>query len=739
MRAPFQRSSLACALLCLLAAGCEDDAAGDAVTQVVVDVDAEPSLQPQISELQLRVTGSDGKGELDRRLERLMQSVRPGQDGEPEWPVRIALVPREGDATRVFELSASAFDADGQLLTVARLITGYVEHQTRYARLMIQASCVGKTCLPLETCEQGTCIDAWRDPDSLVSFDGKPKTGLDAGDTVGPPTVTTDAGADAAIVGPGPGPALDAATDGGADAAIAADCEPDTTRCDDGGLFSCGDDGAWDDGVPCAYACIRGECTGECVPDSVGCLQGSIPRVCNDDAEWEDGAACPAVCIDGACAASCDEGVAQCSGQDLLTCGGDGAWSEPEPCEFLCDDETDACVGECIPDSQQCVGLELQVCGNDAQWDTVVTCPNRCEADPDEEGTFRCGGDCPPDSTRCDSVTELATCGDDAEWDDPVTCEDQACGGTPAACRGSCSPGTTQCADTSTLQRCNDSGSYEDTDCAEQDDTCVESGGGASCTGDCAPGQQQCSSNRVQSCNASGGWENAPGNCTISDQTCVEVGTTASCTGECAPGQTACIDGDAHACDDGDFSETDDCTPPGEICRSGACVANDPYPVGETTALPADGWVDFSPSNDTWYVVPITVTRTANVLALRVLVRAGVAGALARMALWEDDGGVPAAFVAQTDNISLSAAGAASDAPVPLATQVEPGTYWIGAKLSGGAALYRDSTSTVDGYFYSQAFATNPATSMAPFPIGSAGTLLNGNYNFYLVVQDVAQ
>ena len=68
-------------------------------------------------------------------------------------------------------------------------------------------------------------------------------------------------------------------------------------------------------------------------------------------------------------------------------------------------------------------------------------------------------GECPPDSTRCDSITELATCGADAEWDLPVTCTDQACGGSPAHCKGECSPGKTQCADSATLQLCDDSGS----------------------------------------------------------------------------------------------------------------------------------------------------------------------------------------------------------------------------------------------------------------------------------------
>jgi hypothetical protein len=520
------------------------------------------------------------------------------------------------------------------------------------------------------------------------------------------------------------------------------DCEPDAARCEDGVLFTCGDEGTWDEGTPCAYVCIAGACTGECMPESEDCFEGVTPRYCDERAQWVEEDACPAVCIDGACAAACTESTAQCSGNDLLTCGSDGTWGDPEPCEFLCDSVVDACVGECVPDAQQCVGKELQSCASDATWDEVTTCPFVCEPDPDEDGKFRCGGICAPGATQCDSATELAECNAGGTWDPATTCVNRACleaDGDSAACTGECSPGARQCADNTTLQICDDAGNYDDTDCAAQDNACVESGNSASCTGSCAPGTQQCASNRVQTCNNAGAFADAQGgNCTSLNRTCLESGTAAACSGECAPGQTTCIDNDAHGCSAGSFIETDDCTPPNEICGGGACVANNPYTVGQATA--GGAWSDFSPSNDFWYVIPIQVPRTANVQGMRMIVRAGVAGAFGRIALWQDNAGAPGAFVAQTNNIVLSAAGEVSAAPAPLATQVTGGrTYWIGAKFTGSPQLYRNTSTTRDGYFYSQAFATNPATSMNPFPIGSAGTLTDVEYNFFLVVQDVSQ
>jgi hypothetical protein len=172
---------LACAALALSGASCDDGKASKPATQVIVDLDADEALKPQVAELLVRVTGSNGRGDLDRRLERLEERVRPGADGEPEWPVRVALVPRDGDAARVFEISASTFDADGEWLAVARLITGYVADEVRYVRLVVQASCIGVSCEELENCSAGVCGDAWMDPNGLAAFDGQRDAPLSGG------------------------------------------------------------------------------------------------------------------------------------------------------------------------------------------------------------------------------------------------------------------------------------------------------------------------------------------------------------------------------------------------------------------------------------------------------------------------------------------------------------------------------------------------------------------------------
>jgi hypothetical protein len=161
-------------------------------------------------------------------------------------------------------------------------------------------------------------------------------------------------------------------------------------------------------------------------------------------------------------------------------------------------------------------------------------------------------------------------------------------------------------------------------------------------------------------------------------------------------------------------------------------VANTPYTVGNASST---GWSNFSPPNDLWYVVPVQVLATANVVAIRLIGRA--AGGLARMALWQDSSNAPGAFVAQTDNITLSA-GVGSDAPVPLATQVVGGQrYWIGAKFANNAAIYQNSGSgTV--YTLDQGFSLNPSTTLNPFPAASAGQVGGVALNFYLLVQDVS-
>jgi len=565
----------------------------------------------------------------------------------------------------------------------------------------------GQDCLADQLCAQGSCVgtDPRHDPTASLSSGGAGGSGASVGGSAG----------SSGLAG---GPARE--------------CETSEARCNSRDeRETCTTDGTWGVGVTCPFACIADDCGGKCIPNTKDCLLGKTPRVCNDQGEWVAAADCPAVCVEGSCEASCEVGSKQCSGKAVLVCGAAGTFAVDETCDYLCDEASKRCAGECEPTTQRCAEADLQSCGADASWQTLASCPAVCTPKVDMVGQFECSGLCSPTSRRCENSSNLQVCKASGTYAD-TNCA--ASGKTcyevngVADCNGSCAPGEKRCQGNK-VQTCGAAGVLEDAQtCTNQ--ACVEASGSASCTGNCAPGQQQCAANRVQNCDSSGTYVNAPGTCT--NQTCLKSGTTAACGGMCAPTQTSCASNNAQTCSSsGTWALADDCAAPTEICRTGACVANDPYQVGESSAA---GWEAYDPPDDLWHLVRIVAPRSASVVALRLIGRAG--GGLARMALWQEAAGKPGAFVAQTDNISLSA-GIGGDAPVPLSAKVSGGqAYWIGAKFSNTAAIFSKSQSGLTGYMFDQPFSANPSTTLSPFPSASASEFTGVALNFYLLVQD---
>ncbi len=133
-------------------------------------------------------------------------------------------------------------------------------------------------------------------------------------------------------------------------------------------------------------------------------------------------------------------------------------------------------------------------------------------------------------------------------------------------------------------------------------------------------------------------------------------------------------------------------------------------------------------------MIPIDVPNDANVLSMRFI--GAAAGGQGRMALWQDSGNAPGAFVTQTVEINV-AAGVSGAAPSTVAVLSGGQRYWLGAKFTAGAQLYQRSISGRTAYTFSQTFNANPATTMSPFPVGSAAVEPNLTLALYLVVQDV--
>jgi len=182
------------ALTALLAA-CAQDGHAVPATEVMVEVDAEDSVRGLTSSLRIQVEGGDGVDALKGRVVRLQETLKP-----VDFPKRVALVPLDGDQRRAFILTATAYDDGGKLVSEARIVSGYIAGQVRYARLLLEgAACLGVSCASdRETCSQGVCGDATTDV-SALSSDSRAPTQLTQPDASG------DAGAGPADFGPSDG------------------------------------------------------------------------------------------------------------------------------------------------------------------------------------------------------------------------------------------------------------------------------------------------------------------------------------------------------------------------------------------------------------------------------------------------------------------------------------------------------------------------------------------------------
>lgn len=180
------------------------------------------------------------------------------------------------------------------------------------------------------------------------------------------------------------------------------------------------------------------------------------------------------------------------------------------------------------------------------------------------------------------------------------------------------------------------------------------------------------------------------------------------------------------------------CSTPANKCSGGACVANTPHNIGDSSST---GFTPFDPSNGLWYLVRVTAPQASTVTGFRLLGSSSGSG-IARMALWADDGaGKPGAFLAQSSASSFPvASGLDSDTATPASVQLVAGkNYWVGAVFSGNAHIYYAAVTGRTVYTLAQTFGAVPATTLSPFQSGSAGTLSDLALNLFLLVQDVPQ
>ncbi|MCB9604554.1 MAG: hypothetical protein H6722_13710 [Sandaracinus sp.] len=179
-------------------------------TQVMVVIDADDGVRADTT--RLRITVRSGAAFDEFRLE---QTV--GGEGRPlTWPLRVALVPQDGDASRVFDVEAEALSSTNERTGIVRARSGYVPRRTKELALLLEDCCRAVECSAEQTCRSCMCAakdvnpealpdlgraDAGAPPDAGGSHDAG---GIDGGRDAGlPDTGPLDAGATDALTDAG--------------------------------------------------------------------------------------------------------------------------------------------------------------------------------------------------------------------------------------------------------------------------------------------------------------------------------------------------------------------------------------------------------------------------------------------------------------------------------------------------------------------------------------------------------
>ncbi|HJK92807.1 MAG TPA: hypothetical protein RMH85_08570 [Polyangiaceae bacterium LLY-WYZ-15_(1-7)] len=410
------RRVLALAAALLLGACADGDPA-----RVLVVVEAEPSVAATTRTLVVQVFASDEAPDEQSSLEVGYQELPA-----PSFPVRVLLRPDQDDARRRYRVLVRAFSGPAPrpgeplgagFVAETRVVSGYVEGETRVLTLRLLDACIGVPCEADERCDmRGVCVEGVEeDPETLPGLDG----GMpgDAGVDGGCPASCDDGVA---------------CTE---DRCVAGSCEnvPNDALCDDGepctddvcraasGCQTVANDAPCDDGVYCngADQCAGGSCSaheGEICSAPTSCDEARMACVgCTTPEDCTNGR----LCEDGACL--CPGGL---SAEASCTDGADDDCDGMVDCADRADCERAACGDfgrACIEGSCRCPGTR-EICGEPGDED--------CDGNVDEGcmsgGETRCGNGADDDM---DGATDCEDAG----------CEGFSCGGADTACeRGVC-------------------------------------------------------------------------------------------------------------------------------------------------------------------------------------------------------------------------------------------------------------------------------------------------------------
>lgn len=386
------RAACALALYCAVSS-CAGEARDP--TQVMVVVDAQPGVRARAAKMRIVVRGTTHENTVayDRTLS--------ASAAEIILPYVLALTPKNGDASRRFEVLVTVTDAEGAFVAQARAVSGYVKHQKLVLFLLLEDSCANISCGELETCAAGRCGSAAVDPAGLDPLndvdlpDGGTAigTGVPGGGTSGAGGTSGSGGASGAG-----GADPDAECTDGVELACGTEvgvCAPGVRRCVDGSWTTCSD-AVWGSAETCDLE--DDDCDGD-IDENATCTTDGLANTSS------------AVCEAGACVArQCQSLWGDCN--DARADGCEQALTTLEHCG-VCD--APCAIANA---TETCTGGTCQVAVCDAGYGDCNLDGTSCETPLDT--IFDCGA-C---GASCDLANASATC---AEFSESVRCEITAC------------------------------------------------------------------------------------------------------------------------------------------------------------------------------------------------------------------------------------------------------------------------------------------------------------------------
>ncbi|MDQ3030916.1 MAG: hypothetical protein M3Y87_00730, partial [Myxococcota bacterium] len=154
--------------------------ADEAEPGVLLVVTADPEVRGRADAVRLHVEGGRASDATELRETRGVADV--------DWPLRVVILPRDGDTTRALHIELDALDAQQRSIAQLRAAPHFEAGRMRIVALHFEAQCLDVSCPDGQTCNGGRCAPIPMPPDAGVADPGDAGTRAIARDAAIPAT-----------------------------------------------------------------------------------------------------------------------------------------------------------------------------------------------------------------------------------------------------------------------------------------------------------------------------------------------------------------------------------------------------------------------------------------------------------------------------------------------------------------------------------------------------------------------